>query len=885
MKRVLSLFGRSSLGILIAALLISLAATVSSQTTGGAELKARKLAQKPPHTRLKAGDDQTRIEVKFLDGLRFDVNPAGVLIERPQKGLEHHQSKRALAQIRKNGGRWHRMAALSEEQMDEKRGNAQRKLRKQVADMNSYFVLTVPEGEDTEKWIDLLNSLPEVEIAIPGALPAPPPLPGNYVIHQGYLGAATGGIDAINYAWTVPGGTGYYVNICDFEYSWNLNHQDLPSVITLIPGGRTAIDPFDDNHGTAVLGELVSLDNGWGTTGIAYNAQMYVAPVNWDNGYNLAAAITFAMGYLNAGDIMLIEQQTSGPNHPEGDTQLGLVPSEWRKAVYDAIVTAVGNGIHVVEAAGNGSQNLDDPVYSTGNGGHYPFNGSINSGAIIVGAGARPSGSTTDRSRLNFSNYGSRVNVQGWGEGVMTTGYGTYHNSEGKNLWYRGSFGGTSSASPIVAGAVALIESIEEDLHSPTSPVSPGAMRSLLIATGSPQQAGINPVSEHIGPRPSILAAVQSLDPCVLTCPSNIVVQNDLDECGAIVNYPPAAASPTCGKKVSAPSSGSFFPVGETTVYVTTTSNNSCSFTVTVNDTQKPSITCPSNIVVYNDPGYCSALVTYSVTATDNCPGVSVVSSPPSGFAFPVGVTTVLSTATDAHGNTETCSFTVTVIDNEPPTITLSVSPDYLWPANHKMREITATVSTTDNCPGETIALTSITSNEPDDGLGDGDFLNDIQAAGFNTPDLSFELRAERSGTGTGRIYTVTYTVTDASSNTASASATVSVPHAVNPKATALTGVLPNRFNLAQNYPNPFNPTTMIRFDLPASSVVTLCVVDGLGREIAAPVDGRLLQAGTYEIPFDGFRLASGIYTYFLTAVSTSSEMTFFDRKKMILMK
>jgi len=72
--------------------------------------------------------------------------------------------------------------------------------------------------------------------------------------------------------------------------------------------------------------------------------------------------------------------------------------------------------------------------------------------------------------------------------------------------------------------------------------------------------------------------------------------------------------------------------------------------------------------------------------------------------------------------------------------------------------------------------LTSITSNEPDNGLGDGDTANDIQGAAFGTADFSFLLRSERSGAGTGRIYTVTYTVTDGSGNTASDSATVTIP-------------------------------------------------------------------------------------------------------------
>jgi hypothetical protein len=97
---------------------------------------------------------------------------------------------------------------------------------------------------------------------------------------------------------------------------------------------------------------------------------------------------------------------------------------------------------------------------------------------------------------------------------------------------------------------------------------------------------------------------------------------------------------------------------------------STCSFTVTVVDNQPPKITCPANITVNAAPGQCASNVTFSVTATDNCGVQSIVSSPASGYAFPVGTTTVNSTATDIHGNPSTCSFTVTVIDNQPPSIT-----------------------------------------------------------------------------------------------------------------------------------------------------------------------------------------------------------------------
>src|SRR5207247_6045870 len=105
--------------------------------------------------------------------------------------------------------------------------------------------------------------------------------------------------------------------------------------------------------------------------------------------------------------------------------------------------------------------------------------------------------------------------------------------------------------------------------------------------------------------------------------------------------------------------------VGTTTVTSTArdSSGNSstCAFTVTVRDTQSPTITCPADLTVDAPPGACASSVTFTVTATDNCTVSDLTSAPASGSAFPVGTTTVISTARDASGNASQCLFTVTV--------------------------------------------------------------------------------------------------------------------------------------------------------------------------------------------------------------------------------
>src|SRR5260370_21572031 len=149
--------------------------------------------------------------------------------------------------------------------------------------------------------------------------------------------------------------------------------------------------------------------------------------------------------------------------------------------------------------------------------------------------------------------------------------------------------------------------------------------------------------------------------------------------CSSNVTFVVTAADNCPGVSVvSVPASGSSFAVGTTTVTRTADDARGTSvtgsLTVAVNDTQLPVISCSTNRVVDVFSGTCSSNVTFVVTAADNCPGVSVVSVPASGSSFAVGTTTVTSTATDAHGNSATCSFTVTVNDTQLPVISCSRS-------------------------------------------------------------------------------------------------------------------------------------------------------------------------------------------------------------------
>ena len=182
---------------------------------------------------------------------------------------------------------------------------------------------------------------------------------------------------------------------------------------------------------------------------------------------------------------------------------------------------------------------------------------------------------------------------------------------------------------------------------------------------------------------------------CSINCPANIAVSNAPNQCGAGVNYSPPATTGNCGTVTCSPASGSFFPKGPTTVNCTTTAGPGCSFTVTVNDTQPPQITCPANVTAVTDQNPCPnpacKVVNYAApAATDNCLTVNVVCNPPGGSCFPVGVTTVTCTATDTSGNTANCSFTVTTFDvavqddSNPSTILLwnSITGSYRFCCN-----------------------------------------------------------------------------------------------------------------------------------------------------------------------------------------------------------
>ena len=178
------------------------------------------------------------------------------------------------------------------------------------------------------------------------------------------------------------------------------------------------------NHGTAVIGEIGGDLNGFGITGIAPDAVMSTVAFSMPS----STAICLAADRLGSGDIMPLEIHRAGPrnNFQARADQQGYIAIEWWPDDFDAIRYAVSRGIIVVEAGGNGGENLDDLLYNTPGAGFpagwtNPFNrANRDFRAIVVGAGAPPPGTHgryhgPDRSRLGFSNYGALHGCAGLG--------------------------------------------------------------------------------------------------------------------------------------------------------------------------------------------------------------------------------------------------------------------------------------------------------------------------------------------------------------------------------------------------------------------------------------------------------------------------------------
>jgi hypothetical protein len=431
------------------------------------------------------------IHVKFRDGTGVRLRAGELVSTSAQLG----RLRRALEGV--GGLRIERLFSTPEQALTRHRSRIEARSGRKQPNLNLYFRLSF-DGPGGGSLVATLENLDVVERAYPEPRPAPPPATPSFVALQGYRAPAPKGIDAA-WAAATAAGLGGGVRIADIEYDWNLQHEDLDRVRSraLRIDNRFACNPFGaDHHGTAVLGELAADRDASGVTGLVPRVAVTLVNSAVERAgacvWNLADAVDLAHHALDRGDVLVIEQQARSSS--------GFVPVEWIPAVYDAILSATSDGIIVIEPAGNGGADLDASEFGT------PFpRGLSDSGAIVVGAAGAPGCKAWPggpRARLGFSSYGTRVDLQGWGECVATTGYGDLYGTTTTNL-YTDTFGGTSAAAAMAAAASAALSSVTEARTGQR--LTSQEARFLLRATGTPQDLS---TPGQIGPLPDLRAAL-----------------------------------------------------------------------------------------------------------------------------------------------------------------------------------------------------------------------------------------------------------------------------------------------------------------------------------------------------------------------------------------
>ena len=314
-----------------------------------------------------------------------------------------------------------------------------------------------------------------------------PPFTPSFESYQGYRGAAPDGM-GFDRVRSVLGARGEDVSVFHVEADWVWDHEDLGLTPAEFVGSMTTGTGNGSNHGTGVVGLLYARRNGYGMTGVVDATHLQLVPV--DQHVSLASAAAQAILRSRPGDVLtLIGGYNLQLTKPDD-----IVPYEYFRVNFDVILTASTQGMIVIESAGNGDNDLDDLRFQR------RFDLSVrDSGAIFVGA---TDGAQTVRAP--FSNYGSRIDTNGWGYDVATLGYGTLFSPNGdRRQKYTEQYAGTSSASALLTGVVASLSSaVRLQLGRVLGPLE---TRQLLRAHGTAIPTG------QIGTRPNLVAMFDAL--------------------------------------------------------------------------------------------------------------------------------------------------------------------------------------------------------------------------------------------------------------------------------------------------------------------------------------------------------------------------------------
>lgn len=394
--------------------------------------------------------------------------------------------------------------SISEEGIEEAITNAANE-GVDLTDWNLLYKIDEYSPAVAEKIIGELQKDPAVKWVYPVPFPQLADAGGqDFSGDQLYLkpNETNGGLN-IEAGWAA-GAHGQNVVVVDNEINWNFTHEELLVVSDDIIGNSGSLppnpsDPKFIQHGTAVLGILNAKNDGTGVSGISAGSTVKLYK---GEGFPLfVGLVTDALNHwvdengqddrVKPGDVIVAEMQASG-NGPAictvGDLPsagTGCVPVEAYPDQFNAIKDAVNAGFIVVETAGNGTLDLSSSEA------HIPCAGcpdlaTQSTGAIMVGASEG-----SNKQKAEWSNCGDRVDLFAWGNGVVSTGYGDkYPNTPGSdpNIWYTGSFSGTSSAAAIVGGVVAQVQSyVKSTFDHDGIYLNSKQMRNLLFASGNAQ--------------------------------------------------------------------------------------------------------------------------------------------------------------------------------------------------------------------------------------------------------------------------------------------------------------------------------------------------------------------------------------------------------------